>query len=141
MSPDALRSVNDVLTSGLVTSCSYATDPDRGVERPDCIGLASVVHGPIALCASCDLRRSAVGRGTVPRRLPDPARLVELIAAREDAARAEAALADAVSRARGAEQSWSVIGTVLGLSRQGAQQRFGRVVHGKTAPSQGGERR
>ena len=37
---------------------------------------------------------------------------------------AEAALAAAVTRARQTGASWTVIGAQLGISRQGAQQRF-----------------
>ena len=40
---------------------------------------------------------------------------------------AEAALAAAVTRARQTGASWTVIGAQLGISRQGAQQRFTRA--------------
>jgi hypothetical protein len=58
-----------------------------------------------------------------PVALPDPTTLVEIVVARQDCARAEQALHD-VARARKADQSWSAVGTVLGTTRQAAQQRF-----------------
>jgi len=140
MTPEVLQGVNDVLTSGLVVACYYASQQNDHVTRHDCTGLASVVYGPLALCKSCDLRRSAVGRSTVGRLLADPESLVDVLAARERAAEAEAALAAAVARARGAGHRWSAIGTVLGLSRQGAQQRFVRACQQRmesTDPSEG----
>ena len=72
MSPPA--DVKDLLTSGALTACHYANgNRRRAAARPDCDGLATVAYRPIALCASCDTRRSAVGNGTAPRQLPDPA--------------------------------------------------------------------
>ncbi|MGH9057984.1 MAG: hypothetical protein ACRDZY_00480 [Acidimicrobiales bacterium] len=127
MAPEAFRSVNDALTRGLVVACYYASHPNGHVDRPDCEGLASVRYGPTSLCRSCDLRRSAVGKGRAPIHLPDPDALVEVMAARDRAAQAEKALARAVSRAREAGHPWSALGTVLGTSRQGAQQRFSRA--------------
>ena len=47
--------------------------------------------------------------------------------AHQQASTAEATLAGAVTRARQAGTSWTVIGTQLGISRQGAQQRFTRA--------------
>jgi hypothetical protein len=118
------RDVKIILTSGLVTACYYT---DRPGDRPDCAHLAVRRHGPIALCADCDRRRSAVGKGMAPVRLPGPAVLLELIAARERCARAEEQLRDAVAAARDAGQPWSVIGALLGTTRQAAQQRFNYV--------------
>jgi hypothetical protein len=43
--------------------------------RPHCDGItATVQYGRLALCASCDARRSTVGKGQIGRRLdaPDP---------------------------------------------------------------------
>lgn len=117
--------VKDLLTSGMVVACYYASgDARRAAARPDCDGLASVVYGPIALCASCDLRRSAVGKGTTPRRLADPAALIGLRPAQKAAADAAAALTAAVSTARAAGHSWAAIAAALGTSRQAAHQRF-----------------
>ena len=87
-------SVNSVLTSGLVTACYYAG------ARPDCQALASVRYGQIALCASCDQRRSTAGKGTPPVRLPDPHILLQVTAARDDCQQATAALHDTVASAR-----------------------------------------
>jgi Protein of unknown function (DUF3887) len=53
-------------------------------------------------------------------------------AARDLSAAAEAALQDAVDRARAAGQSWREIGDVLGTSRQAAFQRFGHPVDPRT---------
>ncbi|MGH9302182.1 MAG: hypothetical protein ACRD0E_09900 [Acidimicrobiales bacterium] len=121
--------VNDLLTSGAVVSCWYSSHLESNVARPDCEGLASVVYGRIPLCHECDLRRSAVGKGVVPVALASPDALVEVLAARDAQARAEAALNASVIRARRAGHPWTVIGAILGISRQGAQQRFARA-HG-----------
>src|SRR5258706_31348 len=75
--------VKNLLTSGLARACHYAAG------RPDCQVLAAVCYGPVALCASCDQRRSSAGKGTAPVRLPDPHALLEIAAAR-DAATARA---------------------------------------------------
>jgi len=66
-----LADVRDLLTSGLARACCYAA------ARPDCQVLAIVRYGPSALCAGCDQRRSALGKGTAPVRLPDPHALLE----------------------------------------------------------------
>jgi len=103
--------------------CHYA-DRTGNIERPHCQGLAVVAYGPIALCATCDKMRSAVGRTHAPRRLPG-AELTALIDAARTLAQAEAQAAVAVGLARAAGASWSHVGDALGLSRQGAQQRWG----------------
>lgn len=115
------HAVKEILTSGVATACYYASRPH---ERPDCEHLAVVRYGPTALCADCDRRRSAVGKGIARVRLPDPATLVELLAARDACIRTEEALHEAAARARQAGQPWSAVGTVLGTTRQAAQQRF-----------------
>lgn len=115
------RDVKALLSSGLVTACYYA---ERPTDRPDCEGLGVVRYGPITLCRDCDRRRSAVGKAMSPVRLPDPAALLEVLAAREACRQAELALREAVGAARRAGQAWSAIGTVLGITRQAAQQRF-----------------
>ena len=113
--------VKEILTSGAATACYYALRPD---QRPDCQYLAVVRYGPTALCADCDRRRSAVGKGMAPVALADPAALVEILVARHSRAQADEALHDAVARARAAGQPWSAVGVVLGTTRQAAQQRF-----------------
>ena len=113
--------VKEILTSGVATACYYASRPH---QRPCCERLAVVRYGPTALCADCDRRRSAVGKGMVRVPLPDPTTLVEVMVARDACMRADEALHDAVARARKAGQAWSAIGTVLGTTRQAAQQRF-----------------
>lgn len=52
--------------------------------------------------------------------------------AREQAAASDAALQQAVDRARDAGHSWREVGDVLGTSRQAAFQRFGRPVDPRT---------
>jgi hypothetical protein len=106
------------------TRCRYATAP---ATRPDCQLLAVVRYGPIALCASCDQRRSTLGKGQPPTPLP-PAPPVDPLAwiaqARRDLRAAEDTLTATVHRARQRGHPWSAIGAVLGISRQAAQQRF-----------------
>ena len=118
--------VKEILTSGAATACYYALRPD---QRPDCQYLAVVRYGPTALCADCDRRRSAVGKGMAPVALGGPAALSrswwpDSPTARQSRARADEALHDAVARARAAGQPWSAVGAVLGTTRQAAQQRF-----------------
>ncbi len=50
----------------------------------------------------------------------------EIIAARHAVEEAEQRLRDAVTAARAAGDSWTIIGAALEVSRQAAQQRFGR---------------
>jgi hypothetical protein len=108
---DRRHAVKELLTSGVATACYYASRPH---QRPDCERLAVVRYGPTALCADCDRRRSAVGKGMARVRLPDPITLVELLVARGACIRAEEALHEAAARARQAGQPWSAVGTVLG---------------------------
>ena len=49
-----------------------------------------------------------------------------IVAARTWVALAQAELVAAASAARGAGDSWTVIGAALGTTRQGAQRKFGR---------------
>jgi hypothetical protein len=111
-------SVKDLLTSGVARPCRYAG------SRPGCQLLAAVSYGPVALCAACDQRRSTLGKGQPPARLPDPAALLEITAARDACRQAEAALRHAVDRARQAGHPWSAVAAVLAISRQAAWQRF-----------------
>ena len=129
---DDAASVKELLTSGVATECHYVTRPE---DRPYCQFLAVVRYNTIALCGECDLRRSAVGKGTAPIRLADAATLLELMARRDTCKRAEAALFEAVSSARRSNQPWSAVGAVLGTSRQAAQQRFSSVTECTDAAS------
>jgi hypothetical protein len=81
--------------------------------------------GPTTLCASCDLRRSTVGKGMTPRPVPG-LELGRLIAAARAAAHADSELTLAAHAARQTGASWTQIGDAVGLSRQAAQQRWGR---------------
>ncbi len=109
------------LTDQLI--CYYAahttTEP-----RPHCQGVAVVAYGPIVLCEMCNKMRSTVGRFDPPRTVPGP-ELSQLIAAASVLAQAEAQVACAVGLARAAGASWSQVGDAVGISRQGAQQRWG----------------
>jgi Protein of unknown function (DUF3887) len=58
--------------------------------------------------------------------------LTAVAAARELSAAADAALQEAVDRARAADHSWREIGDVLGTTRQAAFQRFGHPVDPRT---------
>ena len=104
--------------------CDYADDP---AARPRCMLTATVRYGAVALCLSCNAARSTLGKGQAPVRLPaGPAFdvLGWVASAQQQAGAAEATLAAAVTRARQGGATWSVIGAQLGVSRQGAQQRF-----------------
>ena len=111
--------------------CHYADDP---ALRPRCTLTATVRYGAVALCPSCNAARSTLGKGQTPVPLPaGPAFDVlgwvatahqQAGAAEATLAAAEATLAAAVTRARQGGAPWSVIGAQLGVSRQGAQQRF-----------------
>jgi len=107
--------------------CYYADDPAR---RPACTLTATIRLGAVALCGSCNAARSTLGKGQTPVPLP-PGPTVDVLGwvatAHQQAQTAEATLAAAVTRARQAGATWSVIGARLGLSRQGAQQRFTRA--------------
>jgi hypothetical protein len=108
-------------------ACYNAGDPAR---RPACTLTATIRLGAVALCASCNAARSTLGRGQTPVPLP-PGPALDVLGwvatAHQQASAAEATLAAAVTRARQAGTSWSVIGAQLGTSRQGAQQRFTRT--------------
>lgn len=107
--------------------CHYAEDPARA---PHCTLTATVRFATLALCPSCHANRSSVGKGQRPVRLP-PGPDIDVLGwvatAHQHTLAAERALAAAVTRARQAGASWSVIGAQLGISRQGAQQRFTRA--------------
>ena len=101
--------------------------PDR---RPHCAITATIRFGASALCQPCASRRSTVGKGQPGIELP-PGPSTDLLnwidAAHHHAAAAERILIAAVTRARQAGLSWTVIGAQLGVSRQAAQQRFTRA--------------
>jgi hypothetical protein len=108
-------------------ACYYAGDPAR---RPRCTLTATVQVGAVALCASCNAARSTLGKGQRPVPLPAGQQLDVLdwvATAHQQARAAEATLIGAITRARLAGASWTAIGAQLGLSRQGAQQRFTRA--------------
>jgi len=73
---------------------------------------------PQSLCARCDQRRSTLGKGTAATRLPDPAALLRIAAARDACQQAAAALRDAVAAARQAGHPWSAVAAILAVSRQ-----------------------
>ena len=106
--------------------CYYADDP---TSRPQCTLTATIKLGAVRLCPSWNAARSTLGKGQPPIPLPAsrPLDVLGWVAtAHQQANAAEATLAAAVTRARQAGASWSAIGAQLGLSRQGAQQRFTR---------------
>jgi hypothetical protein len=104
--------------------CYYDAAQHRHL-RPHCQGVAVVAYGPTRLCATCDTMRSAVGRTHAPRPVPG-AELDRLIDAARVVADADHELARAARAARHAGASWAQIGDALGLTRQAAQQRWGR---------------
>ncbi len=113
-------------TRRLLQLCYYADDPTL---RPRCTLTPSVQYGDLVLCPSCNTARSTLGKGLTPvPLLPGPAFdvLAWVTTAHQQAITAETTLTAAVTRARQAGTSWSAIGTQLGLTRQGAQQRFTR---------------
>lgn len=56
----------------------------------------------------------------------DASHFRELVAAAAAVRQSDERLHRAVARARQAGDSWTVIGSALGMTRQGAYQRFGR---------------
>jgi hypothetical protein len=116
--------------------CHYADDPAR---RPRCTAAATVQLGAIMLCSSCNTARSTLGKGQTPVPLPaGPAFdvLGWVATAHQQARAADATPAAAVTRARQTGASWTAIGAHLGLTRQGAQQRFTRApAHESTKPT------
>ena len=107
--------------------CYYADDPAR---RPRCTLTATLQLGAVALCSSCNAARSTLGKGQRPVPLP-PGQAFDVLGwvatAYQQAGAAEATLVAAVTRARQTGASWTVIGEQLGITRQGAQQRFTRI--------------
>ncbi len=104
--------------------CHYANQP---TTRPHCHLTAAVRYGPAALCADCDTRRSTLGKGVTPHRLPPqpPLDVLRWITQTEQQIhQTQAELAAAVHRARTQGHSWTTIGAALHITRQAAQQRF-----------------
>ncbi len=82
-------------------TCCYADDP---ILRPHCEHRAVVAYGPMALCRSCDARRSTMGKGIAGRSLVhgrDWSALETLEAAVAQLRAAEEQLAGAVVAAAG----------------------------------------
>lgn len=72
----------------------------------------------------------------------DPAASLALVlSARTAAEETSRLLRDAVTSARGAGHSWDVIGRLLGVSRQAAQQRFGTAETRSTTQANGSPER
>jgi len=113
-------------TGDAVAACYYAADPAR---RPQCTLTATIQLGAVNLCPSCNTRRSTLGKGQHPIPLPPgpPFDVLSWVTtAHQQVDTAEATLAAAITRARQSGASWTAIGAQLGLTRQGAQQRFTR---------------
>ena len=107
--------------------CYYAPDP---AGQPACTLTATIRFGAVALCPSCNAARSSVGKGQTPVRLPtgEAFDVLDWVAtAKTQAAAADETLTVAITRARQAGATWTAIGAQLGLTRQGAQQRFTRA--------------
>lgn len=106
--------------------CYYAGEPTR---RPRCALTAQIRFGATVLCGPCAAARSSLGKGTAPEPLP-PGPPLDILGWVTDthaaAAQAQRQLAAAVTRARIHGHSWTQIAGRLGVSRQAAQQRFGR---------------
>jgi hypothetical protein len=68
---------------------------------------------------------NAISPETHPGR--DASHFRRIIAARKAVAEAEAELRAAVTAARAAGDSWTIIGAALDVSRQAAYQRFGQT--------------
>ncbi len=105
--------------------CLYAYSP---ADRPNCQLLAAVAYGTISLCTACKERRSTLGKGQASRQLPvrEPDPLNLLAEAYTQVVTATEQLNSAVIRARQHHATWTAIATVLGITRQAAQQRFAR---------------
>ena len=105
--------------------CTYALRP---ADRPGCQLTATVSYGGIALCWACDAQRSTLGKGQTRRHLPhtEPDPIALLADARRHLIDAHEQLRAAVIRARQHHATWAAIASVLGTTRQAAQQRFTR---------------
>lgn len=122
MSPLASRKVD------ANTTCCFADDP---ILRPHCEHRAVVAYGPMALCGHCFALRSTMGKGMVPRVLVHGrnwSALEAVEAANGQLRIAERSLAQAVVAVRNLGHSWGELAVALGVTRQAAQQRFGRTL-------------
>ena len=108
------------------TRCLYALRP---ADRPGCQLAATVAYGTIALCTSCNERRSTLGKGQAGWHLPavDLVPLDLLVDAYAQLTTPTEQLNSAVTRARQHQATWAAIARVLGTTRQAAQQRFSRT--------------
>ncbi|HEX3492359.1 MAG TPA: hypothetical protein VHU92_23640 [Streptosporangiaceae bacterium] len=106
--------------------CHYAGDPGR---RPHCTLTAQIAVGSLALCRSCAAARSTLGKGTAPAALP-PGPAIDVLDWVADASlaadQASGHLTAAITRARSRGRSWAQIAARIGVTRQAAQQRYGR---------------
>ena len=104
--------------------CHYADEPGR---RPHCTLTATVQISAIPLCPSCNAARSTLRKGQPIVPLP-PGPAIDVLdwvaTAHHQATTANTTLSAAVTQARQTGTPWSAIGAQLGLTRQGAQQRF-----------------
>src|SRR5450759_1329099 len=103
--------------------CAYASQP---TSRPHCQLSAVVRYGPIALCADCDARRSTLGKGITPHRLPPqpPLDVLDWIASADAAVhQAHTELAAAVARARATAAASSVWAWCTAASAEAIQSR------------------
>lgn len=109
------------------TRCTYADQPTR---RPHCQLTAVVRYASTALCTDCQTRRSTLGKGHPPHRLP-PARELDTIQWITDTEqrlrRTHTELTAAVRRARAQGHTWTTIGNALNITRQATQQRFSQT--------------
>ena len=120
------------------TLCFYAANP---AARPRCQVTAVLRRGAIPLCASCDARRSTLGKGQPATPVPAAASVLDWIGqARTRLAGAEAELTAAVTRARQHGHTWAAVAVCLGTTRQAAQQRFGNTHAGAKSERQAGAR-
>ncbi len=105
--------------------CLYAYRP---ADRPACQLTATIAYGTTGLCTPCNERRSTLGKGQAGRQLPvrEPDPLDLLADAYTQVMTATEQLNSAVIRARQHHLTWAAIATVLGITRQAAQQRFTR---------------
>jgi hypothetical protein len=117
---------SSMTVSTKVDTCYYLTRADR----PGCQGIAVMSYGSVALCASCDSRRSTIGKGVARHHLKTPTidPLEQLSAAQNKLDQASQKLVERVILARRTGCSWTRIAQVVGTTRQAAQQRYGGII-------------